>query len=461
MASRRFFSTRSTLVAVGYVGAIAVVAVHNAPVRAQAGDPPDVIELNGLIRDFLPSHPDFDVTLLADMGHYVRNVSPALDNNKRPVFVESGEEVTSQWYDKDGNPIAPYAGPGLPGGHFDVDVYNEPSTSELFHEHQYDDKHDITYIDVVNNPLFAGSDFATVIGSGYPNNLRMEFLNVHNGGGGIYTFDAGAGVQTGNTADGFITVFDPALLTQLRVSFVALVALRPTSPGTSQGDALDRDDSFHLRMYDVVTDAMVYEVAVYHHFKKKKNNDPPAGQEDACGVSIDDTAGTYGSAGGGAITDAGSFDQWFRDDLGTNQSTAHSISLQRDAEGVYEFMTGNFFPIDGRLQGNGGDAQNNYFTYTIAASFTYNQCTSQFFEFESNDDAWVYIDDKLAVDLGGVATSSRQYVALDRLGLVDGQEYTLNFFFAHRRNAASSLFRMRTNLVLRTGALPTITGFYD
>ncbi|MEE9129253.1 MAG: fibro-slime domain-containing protein [Phycisphaerales bacterium] len=461
MARPRFLSTRSTLVALGYVGVIAVVAVNNAPVRAQDA-PPDVINLSGVIRDFLPSHPDFAITDPAVMGHYVRNVSPMLDSTERPVFIDTGQEVTSQWYDKDGNPIAPYAGPGLPGGHFDVDVYNEPSTNELFHEHQYDDKHNITYIDVVNNPLLEGSDFDTVIGSSYPNNLRMEFLNVHNGGGGTYTFDAGDGVLTGNTADGFTTTFDPALLTQLRVSFVALEALRPTKPGTSQGDAVDRDDSFHLRMFDVITDAMVYEVAVYHHFKKNEEiQDIPEGQEDACGVPINDTAGTYGSLGGGAITDAGSFDQWFRDELGTNQSTGHSIALQRDPEGVYEYMTDDFFPIDGQLQGNGGDPHNNYFTYTFAATFTYSECTSQFFEFESNDDAWVYIDDKLAIDLGGVPTPSKQYVALDRLGLVDGQEYTLNFFFAHRREAANSFFRMRTNLVLATADLPAVTGFYD
>ena len=214
-------------------------------------------------------------------------------------------------------------------------------------------------------------------------------------------------------------------------------------------------DSFRLRMYDVETDEMVYEVSLYHHFKKNEPPPaPPAGEDDACGVAIEDTAGTYGGAGGGAITDAGSFDQWFRDELGLNQSTGHSIALQRDAEGVYEYMTDDFFPIDDRLQGNGGDPHNNYFTYTIAASFTYNQCTDQFFEFESNDDAWVYIDDELVIDLGGVPTSSRQYVALDRLGLVDGQEYTLNFFFAHRRDAGNSFFNMRTNLVLGSGDLP-------
>ena len=288
---------------------MALEAATDTPARAQ-DDPPDVLNLVGVVHDFLPSHPDFAITDPAVTGHYVRNVGPVLDGAGRPVFAGPGREVTSLWYDKDGNPIAPYAGPGLPGGHFDVDVYDAPSTHELFHEHQYDDKNDVTYIDVVSNPLFEGADFDTVIGSGYPNDLRIEFLNLQNSGGGTYTFEAGAGVQTGNTADGFTTTFDPALLTQLRVSFVALAALRATTPRTSQRDPVDRDDSFHLRMYDVVTDAMVYEVAVCHHFNRHDDGqDIPEGQDDACGVEIDDTAGTYGSSGSGAITDAGSFDQ--------------------------------------------------------------------------------------------------------------------------------------------------------
>ncbi len=51
---------------------------------------------------------------------------------------------------------------------------------------------------------------------------------------------------------------------------------------------------------------------------------------------------------------------------------------------------------------------------------------------------------------------------MDRLGLVDGQVYTLNFFYAHRRDAINSLFNMRTNLQLfQTFVLPTVTASYD
>ena len=228
------------------------------------------------------------------------------------------------------------------------------------------------------------------------------------------------------------------------------------------GDPIDRDDSFHVRMYDVVTDEMVYEIALYHHYKNGEAAKAQAQTgKDACGVKFDDEIGAYGDPGDGGITDSESFDQWFSDSLGTNESAGHTVSLQRDDDGVYEYMTNDFYPIDDRLMGNEGDNHNNFFTYTFSASFTYDECTSQFFEFASNDDAWVYIDNSLVIDLGGTATTQKQYVDLDRLGLVDGNVYTLNFFFAHRRDTIDSLFHMRTNIQLNTGELPSIAGFFD
>ena len=74
----------------------------------------------------------------------------------------------------------------------------------------------------------------------------------------------------------------------------------------------------------------------------------------------------------------------------------------------------------------------------------------------------MFIDDKLALDIGGAATPERQYVALDRLELVDGQVYTLSFFYAHRLDAITSRFNVRTNVQLfQTFALPTVTASYD
>ena len=433
--------------------------------------PADVMYLTGIVRDFSSTHPDFGITSVADMGHFVGTVGPTLGVDRRPVATGSGLQVVTQWMDQYTNTITPYVtatDPGLPGGHFDVDVYDTPGTNKLYHEHEFDDTHNVTYIDVAGDPNLLFDD---VIGPGYPNDLRMEFENVHNGGGGTFRFQAAGagGLVQGTTADGFTATFNPNNLIALRINFIALSALRSTQPGDSQGDALDRDDAFRIRMYDTVTNAMVYEIVVYHHDQGEVVADfiagggagVPVGQSDACGVPINDIAGTFGVAGTAAITDSTTFGEWFRDVLGTNQSTTHTIALQRDATGVFDYMTNSFFPIDDRLLGNEGDPNNNLFTYKISASFTYHLCTGQFFEFESNDDAWAFVDSKLIIDLGGTLTPQRQYMALDRLDLITGQTYTIEFFFAHRRVALVSLFHMRTNIELLTGAVPATTAFYD
>lgn len=429
---------------------------------------PVVLNLTGVVRDFSSTHPDFGITNVAAMGHYVGTVAPALGADRRPASTGIGLQVATEWTDQYFNPIIPYAGPpdpGLPGGHFDVDVYDVPSTQPLgvrvrplYHEHQFDDKFDVTHVDIANDPNLL---FDVVVGAGYPNNLSMTMDNVLNGGGGTFRFHAvgargmpawaqgraaearsaaaGAPGLQGRTADGFTATFAPAKLTKLRVDFVSLAALRSSGPGNAQSDALNRDNSLRIRMYDVMTNVMVYELVVYHHFEDENGNgiaddlEAPAPlpviQNDSCGAPINDTAGAHGLPGTGDITDSTTFGQWFRDVLGTNQSTAHTISLQRDATGVYDYSTTSFFPIDGRLRGNEGAPNNNLFTYTISASFTYHACTGQFFEFESNDDAWAFVDSKLVIDLGGTATPVRQYVDLDRLGLVTGQGLRIT---AHR-----------------------------
>lgn len=58
---------------------------------------------------------------------------------------------------------------------------------------------------------------------------------------------------------------------------------------------------------------------------------------------------------------------------------------------------------------------------------------------------------------GGIL--DEQYIELDRLGLIDGQSYLFQFFYAQRQQLYS-MFRLRTNLLMES-MLPTISAPFD
>jgi len=184
-----------------------------------------------------------------------------------------------------------------------------------------------------------------------------------------------------------------------------------------------------------------------------------------------DTNGTKGGASTGGIKDAASFNQWFNDVPGVNMSMPLTLTLNRTDEGNYVFddktdpmysSLGGFFPIDGQLLGNSaGTPNHNYhFTLELHTRFTYQAGQSQIFRFIGDDDVWVFIDGRLVIDLGGVHSAKDQTVSLGRLGLVDGQEYTLDFYFAERHRTQSN-FRIVTNLQLSSLAIPATNAVFD
>jgi fibro-slime domain-containing protein len=162
-------------------------------------------------------------------------------------------------------------------------------------------------------------------------------------------------------------------------------------------------------------------------------------------LAVNDMAGMPEVSGDGGITSAASFAEWYDDVLGVNLSMAHTITLIADATGVYEYLDDAFYPADGRLLGNEDEAHNSFFTYAISAKFSYETCAGQFFEFEGADDAWLFVDGNLVMDLAGVLPGSEQFVEMDRLGLLDGEVHEVHFFFANRQ-ASSSRFNVRTNI---------------
>lgn len=147
------------------------------------------------------------------------------------------------------------------------------------------------------------------------------------------------------------------------------------------------------------------------------------------------------------------FDQWYRDVSGVNQSKQYSITLDDTGNppGIYSYTNNNFFPIDGELLGNQGRKHNYHFTYEIASKFTYQP--GQIFTFSGDDDLWVFIDKKLAIDLGGVHQIQTGSVNLDTLGLIAGKTYDFNLFFAERHTTKSN-FSISTSIALEPPSVP-------
>ena len=160
-----------------------------------------------------------------------------------------------------------------------------------------------------------------------------------------------------------------------------------------------------------------------------------------------DYIGPGGAGAGGDITSAGTFDEWYTDVAGVNVSAPLTLTLNETSpgSGVFRFQDNAFFPIDGQLFGNQGRVHNFHFTYEIHSAFTYQG--GEVFNFTGDDDVWLFIDDQLVVDLGGVHAAVSGSVSLDTLGLTLGQDYDFDLFFAERHTVASN-FEMETSILL-------------
>jgi fibro-slime domain-containing protein len=184
-----------------------------------------------------------------------------------------------------------------------------------------------------------------------------------------------------------------------------------------------------------------------------------------------DRPGALGASDSGGIESAESFAAWYRDVLGVNLSQPLSLTFVRQPGGSYVFDDkddpyfedlGGFFPIEDQLLGNPGGTpdRNFHFTFELHAEFTYDADGNQFFKFTGDDDVWVFIDNRLVIDLSGVHGARHQYVDLTRLGLTPGRTYPIDFFFAERHRTQSN-FRIETTLELESEPLPTISAIFD
>jgi fibro-slime domain-containing protein len=148
-------------------------------------------------------------------------------------------------------------------------------------------------------------------------------------------------------------------------------------------------------------------------------------------------------------TNKADFDQWYRDVPGVNMTTEISLQLLQapGQQGLYEYPGTDFFPIDNQLFGNQGRIHNFHFTLEIATQFKY--IGGETFSFTGDDDLWIFINRRLAIDLGGLHPALSASVDLDanasKLGIKAGAIYALHVFFAERHTDKSD-FNVETTI---------------
>lgn len=207
-------------------------------------------------------------------------------------------------------------------------------------------------------------------------------------------------------------------------------------------------------------------------------NNPDAGAQEECGVvtvvlrdfkadhpDMEGATGTlkgivesdlggdgkpvYAPSGATAVTaGAASFDQWYRDVADVNMRFEQQLTLTEPTPGVFVFEDNEFFPLDGMgFPGEETLGHNFHFTTELNATFLYSG--GEVFTFKGDDDVFVFVNNRLALDLGGVHGVQEDTIDFDAqatdLGITVGEVYKLDVFHAERHTSQSN-FRIETSI---------------
>jgi fibro-slime domain-containing protein len=143
------------------------------------------------------------------------------------------------------------------------------------------------------------------------------------------------------------------------------------------------------------------------------------------------------------ITSTTSFNEWYHDTAGHNKVIFDTLTLSKVGTN-YTFTSNNFFPLDGNPAGYGLYASSGHdFHFTSELRYPFSFQGGEVLNFTGDDDVFVFINGKLAVDLGGVHGAENGSVTLNAatataLGLAANGTYEIAVFQAERHTTGSN-----------------------
>ena len=136
----------------------------------------------------------------------------------------------------------------------------------------------------------------------------------------------------------------------------------------------------------------------------------------------------------------------FYDNKNTERAVGKVTAKNQMPTGTYRWTSG---ANDYDALRTGG--RNQHFCFESHATFRYKKGLR--FSIRGDDDIWVYIDNKLAVDIGGTHYPAPGYVDLDKFvgasgSFTVGTEFDIDIYFCDRRTTMSNI-RINTNMYFR------------
>lgn len=433
------------------------------------------------VRDFSPLQSDFNIAAGDTLVQSVGNVAVSLNANGLPVYQGGGVAVTRPATDKNGRPILPAIAASAPVTNFTISgasvTSNQPmhakvtvvgsaiasgstpcpvtarfnvGSTKFSPFGAFDDPVGGNLNDNANPrssvlPCVIPAGAAiTVDGHSFlPGSPPSSYMTVNSSSRGEQVKALRNGDSPPNTAGFQGQVSAKAMLEnyldantgKVKLANNQIIYLFELGTTDTKSGAFDMQDL--VVVIDLATDPSYFE------------GPGPATPTDVCGSTINDSPASFGSSNAGGIASADSFAQWFSDAPGKNTLAPLYLTMTKDSSGAFVYSTSDFTPIDGQMYGNQGAGHNRGFSLALDATATYAQCTGQYFEYAGDGDAWLFVNGKLAMDMGGTHAGGRQVVDLDRLTLSNGAPVRLQFFYAQRSSSAQ--FSLKTNMVLTSG----------